>query len=495
MKKTTLLIFIAGIVLITLPSFFERLHSDEVIYWEVARNISLGRGAVSSTSGGSLFSWHMPLPFYISAPFLDISPHIFTSRVISSLFTVGSAIIIFLTAEKKYGRKEAVLSAFLFLLSFQALRFGGRFYLDQYGTFFFLLSFYFISTERFLYAGIFSVLAVVSREYWLGVYPFILFYIGNKRNIIRFTAPVFVIIVLSLAFSSIYGGNGEGLIKQYLFNGSIFKNMTASISNYGPSGYLYRVARGWLQFSILNILILTGFIAEVRRNKKFLLLIIPQLVITSLIHGFVVDGGVTQYPLALLACLSIYSGAGIKDLYNRFIASYAGRGNFLRLASGALFLQFVFFNAFATFISLHGNSGIYGFGFCDDDKVISILKKEAKGEFINGIHGAFIEERRGWDWTDYYIQEAIEKDPDWLITYSSYVDIISQENAINNLKIYRIGPYIVIHSLHGVPLSRLVRQNDSRKWMFGGASREQAAVKFDIIPLKNASLKTIDAKK
>ncbi len=254
MKRPLLLIIFLGLAFVTLPAFFERLHSDEVIYWEVARNISTGLGAISETSGNSVFSWHMPLAFYIAAPFLKISPHIFTARVVSSFFTIGASVLIFLICRKKATDGEALVSALLLLFSFQALRYGGRYYLDQYGAFFFLFSVYLITEERFFVSGLFAVSAILSREYWAGVYPFLIFYVylrDNKSLPAFLLSAVFLASALAL-YLALTGNASEAW--RYLAAGSAVDNIRASLSG----GVVRPLAKGWLEFSVLNILILAG---------------------------------------------------------------------------------------------------------------------------------------------------------------------------------------------------------------------------------------------
>ncbi|MBI5586902.1 MAG: DUF2079 domain-containing protein [Deltaproteobacteria bacterium] len=460
MKRPLLLIIAAGLVFITLPLFFERLHSDEVIYWEVAKNISIGLGPISETSGNSIFSWHMPLAFYIVAPFLKLSAHIFTARAVSSFFTIASAVLIFLICRKRAGADEALISALLFIFSFQVLRFGGRYYLDQYGLFFFLLSLYLLHEERFFISGTVAVTAVAAREYWAGVYPFLLLYLGLRD---RRALPGFILtaaaVTLFFTLYTVYSKDSYGLWR-YLAGGAALDNIKASVSGV----VAYPLARGWVEFSVLNILTLAGFFAAFRIDKSHIVIVIPQVIVISLIHGFVLEGGVTQYPLALIGTLAVYSGPGLKNLYDRLIGPINGRQRFKSVVLLVVAAQFVFFNAFSTAVSLHKNLGVYGFGYGDDREVISILNREAKGEFIHGIWGAFVEKRGRWDWTDYLVQEAVEKDPDWLVTYDNYVEVIGGQNGSAGFTVYRVGPYVMIHSRHRGPLKGFVRSKVFPKW-------------------------------
>lgn len=475
MKKTALLIALSGLVFITLPVFFERLHSDEVVFWEVAKNLAQGHGLVSETAGRNFFSLHMPLPFLVVAPFLKLSSHIFTSRVISSLFTVAAAVLIFLIAGKKTGRAEATVSAALFLLSYHALRFGGRFYLDQYGVFFFLLALYFHVNDSPLLSGVSAVAAVFAREYWLLVYPFFFIYAAyGRKSVSVFLMPAALLATSFLTVFLTTGGAALGSITPYLTNGAAAKNLTAAIIDalYG-AGIMKLLARAWAEFFVINFLIIIGFFIYIasRRGKYdriYLLLVIPQAFVLSLIHGFILDGGVTQYPLSLVATLSVFSGAGLKAVYDRFSGGLLRRVPFAAATLAVIALQFISLNAFATAVSLHKNTGVYGFGYKDDEKVIEMLKRNARGQFIHGIHGAFVEDRSRWDWTDYRIKEAIEEEPDWLITFANYVEILPEAQWKDKAALYNIGPYVIVRSLRKGSLRLAVRQKDFPKWLLKG---------------------------
>lgn len=486
MRRREILILALGLAVIALPLFFERLHSDEVIYWEVARNISRGLGPQSETSGGGLFVWHMPLPFYIVAPFLRLSAHIFTARAVSSAFTIACAVLIFRIARKNMDADSAFVGSILFLLSFQALRFGGRYYLDQYGVFFFLLTLYLAGKGRFVLAGASAVLAIAAREYWLGVYPFLLLYAagdesaaseigqagalsrptvfkGRIRNGILFALPAIAATAAAAAIVFSDRHVYDNLIKTYLFNGAAYKNIIVT----GGQGYFSRLARGWAEFALVNAVVVAGFFASLRRGGfRVLLLVIPQIVLVCLIHGFVVSGGVTQYPMAVLATLCVFSGAGLKRLYDTLSPSFLNRYGFLNALLAISCAQFLALNVASTVVTLHKNTLVWGLGYKDDREVISILRNSARGESINGFWGAFVDDRQSWDWTDFHIDKALEKDPDWLVTFGNYVDILPQKNGGTQLEIYNIGPYVVIHSRRRGGMKEAVRQRDHPRWAF-----------------------------
>jgi hypothetical protein len=85
-------------------------------------------------------------------------------------------------------------------------------------------------------------------------------------------------------------------------------------------------------------------------------------------------------------------------------------------------------------MTLHQNWGIYGFGYKDDAKIISLLREKAAGEYIHGIHGAFVENRSRWNWTDFGVQQAIAEEPDWLITFDNMSGSYSPKETSLRLK-------------------------------------------------------------
>ncbi|MFQ5464372.1 MAG: ArnT family glycosyltransferase [Thermodesulfobacteriota bacterium] len=451
-------LFALSVIFITLPLFFERLHSDEVIYWDVARNIAAGAGVTSETLGG-VFFWHAPLPFFIVAPFLKLSEHIFLARALSSLFTAGCAVLVFLIAERKASRAEAALSAVLFVFSFQALRYGGRFYLDQYGAFFFLLALYLLGAGRVFAAGVSAVLMCAAREYWLGVYPFMLLYAAlDKRrgSASAFAAPMVVTALALAAALAAYGA----LPRAWAFasGGAIARNVYASLTAHTAGGLLSSLARGWTEFAALNAVVIAGFIAWTITTgpRRYLLLALPQVLLISLVHGFIVDGGATQYPLALVAALAPFSGPGLARLWGRLpLRGLTGR-RFVPAAIAVVAVQYAALNVLATTVSLHQNSGVYGLGYGPDREVIGKLRREARGDFIHGIHGAFVPDRSRWDWTDYYFADAIEKDPDWLVAYSNYLEVLPHDRWKGRAEVEVIGPYTVVHSLERGGVARAV---------------------------------------
>ncbi len=460
-KLTILLI---ACVLIALPIFFERLHSDEAFYWDISHNLFKGNGLLSGIDNRP-YVGHMPLPLVLAAPFSSLlGEHIYTVRFVAALFTIGCAVLIFLISQSLYSQNVAFISSLLFLTSFQALRFGGRFYLDQFGAFFFLLAVFLLLKKRYFLAGLFAALMILGREYWLGIYPFFIIYLLMKKEPITTFVLPFIIILLGGLF---YAASTVGL--SYFYQNQFTVN---TLKRYLNPSFLQENAvslfKSWLEVFIVNVLTFVGFFYawnSLKENKLWLL-VLPQFVVVSMIYGFIVNGGVTQYPLGLVASMSIFAGHGLHRIWNGFPPISRYQKYFVPVVLVMIAFQFIGLNIVATKVTLHQNWGIWGFGYKDDAKIISLLREKAAGEYIYGIHGAFVEDRSRWNWTDFGVQQAIREEPDWLITFDNYVRFKQPKENSLKVEIYHIGPYLVFHSHPRGHLSELIAQTEFPKWRF-----------------------------
>jgi hypothetical protein len=459
--RLKIIVFVVASGLIVLPIFFERLHSDEVLYWDVAYSLYTGKGLFSTVLNRQ-FIGHMPLPFVIAGPFSLIGDSISGVRFIAAIFTIGCAILIFTIAERLSSEKMAVISSLLFLVSFQALRFGGRFYLDQFGAFFFLLAVFLLLEKRYSLAGLSAALMVIGREYWLGVYPFFMAYLFLKREpVMPFLIPFILLLTLGLFYTASTVGLSYFYENQAIVNTlKYYLNITFIQEN------AVFLLQSWFEVIVVNLFIFLGFIYAwpLLKESRLWLLIFPQFVIVSLVYGFIVNGGVTQYPLGLIASMSIFAGYGLKRLWDTIPLLLRYERHFVSVMLAIITFQFIALNIVATKMTLHQNWGIYGFGYKDDAKIISLLREKAAGEYIHGIHGAFVENRSRWNWTDFGVQQAIAEEPDWLITFDNYVRFLQPKGNIPQVEIYHIGPYLVFHSHPRGHLSELIAQTDFPKW-------------------------------
>ncbi len=166
------IVFVVGFVLIMVPIPFERIHDDEVLYWWKSKTLA---------EGGEVSLRISALPFLLVAAFLRVNEHLFTARIVTGLFTLVSAALIYLITEKSYGRKAGLAGSLIYLFSFHTLRFGSRFMLEAYGSFFFLLTLYLIQIDQFEASGVASALMMLCGEFWIPVFPFFLVYLWRRK--------------------------------------------------------------------------------------------------------------------------------------------------------------------------------------------------------------------------------------------------------------------------------------------------------------------------
>jgi 4-amino-4-deoxy-L-arabinose transferase-like glycosyltransferase len=448
------IIIIFGVLLLLLPLFFERIYDDEAIYWKISKSINeKGLSEVSKVT-------NMPLAILIVSPLLSISDSILVPRVISVLLALASAILIFEIVKLYSDEKAAFISAMLFIFSFQTIRFATRFYLDIYGVFFFLLSIYLIKKNKLGLAGLSFALAMLSRETWLVLYPFEIVYLWKSKKSIK-SFILFSIIPLLLFVIFIYLTAGLG---SYLAHSRF--SQVASLQN-----DLYQIPRylvqSWAEFLVIQIITIMGFVSWILDKKDdFLILILPQFLIVSVIQGFVYNGAMTQYPMGLQASLTLLAGPGIFLIWKKHFKKYPLRP----LLISILILQFLLFSYLATVLSLRGASGINDFGYWYDEKVIALLNEKAKNETIVGFHGAFIKDAKEWIWGERFVEKNLEVEPDWyVIIEPKLIKFKTEPENVKYVEVYRIGPYIVLHSHPSGHLHELIEPSkEFSNWALRG---------------------------
>lgn len=462
-ERNAQIILLFGVTLLLLPIPYERLHDDEIIYWEIAKNTA--QGTLFKTSTFDMpFIGHFPLPFIINALFLFFNEHIFVSRIVSSLFSLGTAVLIFYIARMLYGENPALAGSLLFLFSFHTLRFGTRFYLDIYGTFFFVLAVYFLLRERVALSEFAYALAILGREMWLGMLPFILFFAWRKKySLRRFT--LFMALPFVPFFAYVVAGPGL----KYLFSVfSVVGILKYYVQNLNVD-FIFKLLRSWSEFAVVQAIVLAGFLyaaKEDRKNRELLILILPQFVLVSLIAGFLINGALTQYPLGLQASLSIFAGAGLAMLWDKYAKPRLkmGRDLFLPVLFAVLAAQLLVFNYLATALSASGAVGVYDLGYKYDAEVIDLLNEKAKGEVIVGMHGAFVKDAAKWEWVERNVSRALEIELDWFVTYSNLVKFKQGAESVKEVEVYRIGPYVALHSHPRGYMKEVVEPAQYRKW-------------------------------
>ncbi|BAD85919.1 hypothetical membrane protein [Thermococcus kodakarensis KOD1] len=235
---------------------------------------------------------------------------------------------------------------------------------------------------------------------------------------------------------------------------------------------MLRLARSWLEFSVAYVLIVVGFIYGTKHDKThrdILLMILPSVITLNGVNGFILNGPFERYTFGPLALMSIFSGYGIIELYNNFKSKIKPL-NILTVEKWiALFLivQLILLNAAVLKLSDIGAKGIQDYGYWYDRKVFNILKERAAPEefFVGTPHPALIG-FKNWTWADRNIKKAVELDPDWLITFKSWVNFRENPQEIRELEIYSVGPYLLIHAEEKGAIKKYVVSSDLKLWKF-----------------------------
>ena len=429
------------IVLILAPIPFLKIHDDEVIYWSIAKSYSELKPK---------FFGRMPLPMLIVAPFLRINESFLIPRFIAGIFTLLSAYLICRIISLRYG-EGCIEGALIFLFSFYALRFGNRFYLDIFGTFFFLLAIYFIEKNEMGKAGVSSVLAILGRDLWVPVYPFFYIYLRREgKDIKKFALTSLILILPTITIVYLMG------LERY----ALFKCLKISYDFILENGkkIILIALQSWLEFAVVSTIAILGVLLA-RKSDNLMILIFPQVLVLSLFRNFLFYGALTQYPIGLIATLSILAPLGLKRLWEKYIK----RGEFTRALIALLVFQFFVFNYLATSLSVHGAKGIYDLGYWYDRQVIDLLNERAEeGDLIIGVHGAFVEKAR-WRWVERNVSRGIELEPDWLVTYRTFVEVIGKSKYV---EIWEIGPYLIAHSEPRGHMHEVLKPRKFKKWKY-----------------------------
>lgn len=441
-------------ILIFIPLFTLRLFQDEMLY------LSLSKKALHFE-----FAPRSSLVFILTSPLMivkRIDLRVFLPRTATSLITLLDLVLIYGIAKRYYGKKAGFLSSLTFLLSFVVLRYGARYTLEPWGTFFVLLAIYYFDERPLLSA--FSIgLAFCARETWLTAYPFFLVYAWKKNRegfskILMVSSIPIILNLLFMASISLYkspiGYNARGVL------------------GWGLSNALLRLLRGWLEFTIAYILIVLGFVYGVKKDvthRDMLWLVLPSLITLNGVGGFILNGPFERYTFGPLALMSMYSGYGLIGLYEdlktkiRFL-------NFLTVEKWvALFLiaQFLFFNFAVIRLSDIGAKGIQDYGYWYDREVFKILGENANPDefFVGTPHPALLG-FENWKWADRKIQRAVSMNPDWLITFRSWVNFKENPDEIRALEIYSAGPYLIIHAKEKGAIKEYVVPSEMKLWEF-----------------------------
>jgi len=412
------ILMVGWLFIVMLPAFFIRFYQDEGLYLNMAIKF------------GELVYPRPPLALILIHPFSLLDSYqlfVWSSRFITSLFTLFNLLLIYRIVKEKYDEKAAFISSLMFLLSFVTLRYGARYTLEPYPLFFIMLSIYLI--ERNLLASSVSAgLSFAARSTALVYLPFYIFYTFKQRkNLTSFIAVIPVILTfLWISYvKSIVGGLSP-----------VEYNYVSQLARHDILWIVIHLIRGWTEFIVAFPLAFFGFLYSLRseENKDVFLLTFSMVLALNGVYGFILNGAFERYTMIPLAMMCVTAGKPIADFMEKYNLK-------IKHLVAFLIVHLLILNAGVVALSEIGANSIHDFGFWYDIEVVKILNKKAQGEFVVGTpHAAFV--NCTWKYVDRRINEAISLDPDWLVTFKAWIEI----EPNNKLKVYEVGPYILVHS-------------------------------------------------
>lgn len=453
MKEKNKLILL-WFLLIFIPLFTLRLFQDEMLY------LIISRKALQFE-----FSPRSSLVFILTSPFMAFESFdlkVFLPRIATSLITLLDLLLIYEIGKRHYGKRAGFLGSLMFLLSFVTLRYGARYTLEPWGAFFILLAIYYFH-EKPLLSAFFTGLAFCARETWLTTYPFFLVYAWKRKK--EDFPKILITSALPVALNLLF-------IASINFYGSPLGYNTRDTLSWGLSGILSHALRSWLEFLIGYPLIVIGFVYAVlkdSKNRNLLWVVLPSILTLNGVNGFLLNGPFERYTFGPLALMSISAGHGIIKLYEELRPKIKVINilTIKRWVAVFLIVQFLFFNAAVLKLSDIRAKGIQDYGYWYDREVFRILKENANpDEFFAGTPHPALLGFENWKWADRNIQRAIELNPDWIITFESWVNFRENPHEIGELEIYSAGPYLLIHAKENGAIGKYVVPSDLRLWKF-----------------------------
>ena len=429
------MIVILWSILVFLPLFTLRLFQDEMLYM-----------LASMRAFNLQFSPRSSLVFMLTSPLAavgNVDVRIFLLRTATALVTLADLVLIYELARKRFGERAAFLGSITFLLSFVALRYGARYTLEPWGVLFILLALYLLS-ERPMLSALSLGLAFAARETWLTTYPFFLLYVWKtrKKGFWKFAAVSVVPVLLNFLF-----------IYSISINRSPLEYNSRALFEYGIAGTVKLATSAWVQFLAAFPLTVLGFVYAVyilKDKSELILVALPSVLTLNVVFGFLLNGPFERYTFGPLALMSVYSGYGLIELYK--IAS--DKLSFLQKASlerwVAIFLifQLLALNAAVIELSDIGAKGIQDYGYWYDRGVFKVLEAHAtQNESFGGTPHPALLGFRNWTWADRRVGKVLNRSPDWLVTFKSWVKIKKKGRNPHILETWTIGPYIVVHAL------------------------------------------------
>ena len=446
-------IIILWIIAIFLPLFTLRLFQDEMLYM------------ILSTKAFHLnFAPRSSLVFILTSPFASIENvdiRVFFLRASTAFITLLDLILIYELAKERFDEKSAFLGTVTFLFSFVTLRYGARYTLEPWGVFFVLLALYLLERKPII-SAISLGLAFTARETWLTTYPFFLLYVWRAKRgrafwkfVTSSTIPVVLNFLLIYSISIIRSPLGYNA--RTISNWSIIELLKLDIS-------------AWVQFFIAYPLTVLGFIYAVyslKNREEPLLVALPSVLTLNVVFGFLLNGPFERYTFGPLALMSVYSGYGLVELYKK-MSNKIIIVRKINIEKGiALFvvIQIIVLDLAVLQFSDIGAKGIQDYGYWYDQRVFSILEEYGhQNESFGGTPHPGMLGFKNWTWADRRIEFVLNRSPNWLITFRSWVKIDRKAVESGAIQIWTSGPYVVIHAQEKDAIERYVFPANFTLW-------------------------------
>tara|TARA_Y100000310_G_scaffold340762_1_gene437668 strand:- start:1879 stop:3174 length:1296 start_codon:yes stop_codon:yes gene_type:complete len=249
------------------------------------------------------FFSHPPLQVYLFALLIKIFGFNFLILKLTPLiFTVVSALFIYIIVCQKIGLREAILALLLFLFSYDSLRFSSYAVGVNLTTMFVVIGIYFLLNKKYFLSGIIYGAAAVSGLYSL-VFPvvvLIILFLKNRKNFLRFLIGFgIVFLTVNSIFTAVAGRDYIKEVYEY----HLAKPSEES-NKFQVLGRLVRV----------NLLLFASFFVYLFRrilfkNKKFSILsftVIAYLLFLVLLQNIFGFYSMVMFPfLAILGSCSL----------------------------------------------------------------------------------------------------------------------------------------------------------------------------------------------
>lgn len=291
MHTKGLYILITLFLLIQIPSLFSTYPADEHIYYYMGKVVAEGARPYIDFRHA-----HPPLQVYLYALIIKLfGLHIWLLKLITLLFNIGTAIIMYFFVRERWNKKAAFYSLFIFLTSYLIFVHGTYSYGTEIALFFFMLSLWYLNRNPLL-CGLFYSLMAMSRLHFAVLGVILFFYVKDKKKFLLGLTP---------------------LVGYYL--------LLSSVPNFISNVFMFHVAKPlmkehMLKFFMMQSYMVVLFFMSLRYRKNNLIL---WLVFAQLLFFLLLKVVFAYYFLILVLLFSITGGIiAFKSKYRLHILTF-----------------------------------------------------------------------------------------------------------------------------------------------------------------------------